>query len=62
MNGIAGKRVMVTGGGGFLGRAVVERVTAAGAADVFVPRSAALRPAAARRASMPRSPRGARRP
>jgi GDP-L-fucose synthase len=42
MNGIAGKRVMVTGGGGFLGRAVVERAHAAGAADVFVPRSASF--------------------
>ena len=42
MNGIAGKRVMVTGGGGFLGRAVVDRVAAAGAAEVFVPRSAAF--------------------
>ena len=42
MNGIAGKRVMVTGGGGFLGRAVVERVAAAAAAEVFVPRSASF--------------------
>jgi GDP-L-fucose synthase len=42
VNGIAGKRVMVTGGGGFLGRAVVDRVAAAGAAEVFVPRSAAF--------------------
>ena len=39
MNGIDGRRVMVTGGGGFLGRAVVERAHAAGAAEVFVPRS-----------------------
>ena len=39
-SGVAAKRVMVTGGGGFLGRAVVEQVRAAGAADVFVPRSA----------------------
>jgi GDP-L-fucose synthase len=35
----AGRRVMVTGGGGFLGRAVVRRLEAAGATDVFVPRS-----------------------
>ena len=42
MNGIAGRRVMVTGGGGFLGRAVVEQVHAAGAAEVFVPRSASF--------------------
>jgi len=42
MNGIAGRRVMVTGGGGFLGRAVVERVAAAAAAEVFVPRSASF--------------------
>ena len=33
-------RVMVTGGGGFLGKAVVRRLEAAGAHDVFVPRSA----------------------
>ena len=37
---LAGRRVMVTGGGGFLGRAVVARLEAAGADDVFVPRSA----------------------
>lgn len=36
----AGRRVMVTGGAGFLGRAVVRRLEAAGATDVFVPRSA----------------------
>lgn len=35
-----GRRVMVTGGGGFLGRAVLRRLTAAGADQVFVPRSA----------------------
>jgi GDP-L-fucose synthase len=35
----ADRRVMVTGGAGFLGRAVVERLKAAGARDVFVPRS-----------------------
>ena len=36
-----GKRVMVTGGGGFLGKAVVGRLKAAGVAkdDLFVPRS-----------------------
>ncbi|HEV8697609.1 MAG TPA: NAD-dependent epimerase/dehydratase family protein, partial [Candidatus Limnocylindrales bacterium] len=31
---------MVTGGGGFLGRAVVECLSARGIADIFVPRSA----------------------
>jgi GDP-L-fucose synthase len=36
----AGRRVMVTGGGGFLGRAVVRHLEASGATDVFVPRSA----------------------
>lgn len=34
------RRVMVTGGGGFLGQAVVTRLQAAGAGEVFVPRSA----------------------
>ena len=34
------QRVMVTGGGGFLGRSVVQRLEAAGVQDVFVPRSA----------------------
>ena len=35
----AGRRVMVTGGAGFLGRAVVARLGTAGATDVFIPRS-----------------------
>jgi GDP-L-fucose synthase len=35
----AGRRVMVTGGAGFLGTAVVRRLEAAGATEVFVPRS-----------------------
>jgi GDP-L-fucose synthase len=35
-----GRRVMVTGGGGFLGKVVVRRLESAGATDVFVPRSA----------------------
>ena len=34
------RRVMVTGGGGFLGQAVVHRLRAAGAEQIFVPRSA----------------------
>ena len=34
------KRVMVTGGAGFLGRSVVARLEAAGVRDIFVPRSA----------------------
>ena len=34
----SGKRVIVTGGGGFLGRAVVARLTAKGVRTVFVPR------------------------
>jgi GDP-L-fucose synthase len=36
----AGRRVMVTGGAGFLGRAVVARLQAGGATEIFVPRSA----------------------
>lgn len=35
-----GRRVMVTGGAGFLGRQVVARLRQAGADDIFVPRSA----------------------
>ena len=35
----AQRRVMVTGGGGFLGRAVVRRLEAAGGREIFVPRS-----------------------
>ena len=34
-----GRRVMVTGGGGFLGQAVVRRLQAGGADQIFVPRS-----------------------
>ena len=34
------RRVMVTGGAGFLGRAVIARLRASSAAEVFVPRSA----------------------
>jgi GDP-L-fucose synthase len=34
-----GRRVMVTGGGGFLGSAVVQRLQEAGTAEIFVPRS-----------------------
>ena len=37
---LAARRVMVTGGGGFLGRAVTARLAEVGVADVFVPRSA----------------------
>jgi GDP-L-fucose synthase len=40
MSALEGRRVMVTGGGGFLGSAVVRRLARSGASDVFVPRSA----------------------
>lgn len=36
----AGKRVLVTGGAGFLGRYVVDMLRARGVKDIFVPRSA----------------------
>jgi GDP-L-fucose synthase len=39
MSALAGRRVMVTGGGGFLGQAVVTRLAAAGPAEIVVPRS-----------------------
>ena len=39
MGAISGRRVLVTGGGGFLGRAVVARLAAEAPADIFVPRS-----------------------
>jgi len=35
----SGRRVMVTGGGGFLGSALVRRLQASGATEIFVPRS-----------------------
>ena len=39
MTGWSRGRVMVTGGGGFLGRAVVARLETEGATEIFVPRS-----------------------
>lgn len=39
-NSLAGKRVVVTGGSGFLGRRVVKRLESSGCAEIFVPRSA----------------------
>jgi GDP-L-fucose synthase len=35
-----GRRIMVTGGAGFLGRPLVRRLEASGASDIFVPRTA----------------------
>jgi GDP-L-fucose synthase len=37
---LAGKRIVVTGGAGFLGQAVCERLRALGATELFVPRRA----------------------
>ncbi len=39
MTGLTEKRITVTGGAGFLGSRVVEKLRAAGAGEVFVPRS-----------------------
>jgi GDP-L-fucose synthase len=40
MNWLADKRIAVTGGGGFLGSHLVEKLIAAGCRSIFVPRSA----------------------
>jgi GDP-L-fucose synthase len=40
MDKLAGKRILLTGGSGFLGRPVHERLLGRGAAEVFSPRSA----------------------
>lgn len=38
--GLTGKRIVVTGGSGFLGRRVIKRLQNSGCAEIFVPRSA----------------------
>lgn len=38
VSGVEGRRILVTGGAGFLGARVCERLTAAGAAELVVPR------------------------
>ncbi len=40
MGTLSGKRILVTGGAGFLGRFVVEKLRERGPAEIFVPRSA----------------------
>lgn len=37
---LQGKRIVVTGGAGFLGRAVCQRLNALGASEVLIPRRA----------------------
>ncbi len=39
-DGVTGKRIMLTGGAGFLGDRVRERLEVAGAAEIFIPRRA----------------------
>ena len=39
-NGLTDKRIVVTGGSGFLGRRVIKRLGNSGCAEIFVPRSA----------------------
>ena len=39
MESLVGKKIVVTGGSGFLGRFVLERLRAHGASEIFVPRS-----------------------